>query len=134
MRWLLTTLPAVLERHRKHGAALIAVGLSLLLANANWPAVPVVTGFALIALGATLELVRRFRGSTASPAVLVANLYVYLTLYLLFAGAMLHVGFAKPGGLRVLHSLDLAMSFVPMIAATRSALVAIAGDEDVPAC
>jgi hypothetical protein len=113
---------------------LIAFGLCMLLADAYRPVLPEVTGIALIALGATLAVVWRFRRSPALPAVIVAHLLVYLSLYLLLVGAILHAAFAKStGGLSLLQSLDLAMSGGPIVGAVRIAIDSLAGRRDSPA-
>jgi hypothetical protein len=127
-----TLLLAIFEPRTKQGPALIAVGLVVLLAAEYWSGIPVISGMALIALGATLAVASRFRCSPALPVVIVANLSVYSALYLLFVGAVFHFAFAKPdGSMTLLQGVDLGLSIVPMVAAVRMALSAIAGDEDV---
>jgi hypothetical protein len=122
------------ERLSKHGPAMIAVGLICLFANSYSSAIPVTSGMALIALGATLAVVSRFRQSPALPAVIVAHLLVYLSLYLLLVGAVLHAAFAQSTtGLNLLQSLDLAMSVGPIGGAVRIAIGSIAGGGDAPA-
>ena len=134
MRWLGNRLPAAIQRGKERGPALIAVGLIVLLADAYWPAIPVVTSMAFIAMGASLTVVSRFRYSPAQRAMMAANLFTYSTLYLLFVGAVVHSAMAPSvNGLSRLQGLDLALSIAPMIAAVRIAVAAIAGDEDVPA-
>jgi hypothetical protein len=125
MRWL---------RNHESGPGLIAVGLILLLANGYSQAIPAITGMSLIALGATLAIASRFRRSSALPAVIVAHMLVYLSLYLLLGGAILHAAFAKSAtGLSLLQSLDLAMSVGPIVGAIRIAIGAIAEGGDAPA-
>lgn len=113
---------------------MIAVGLIFLVANSYSSAIPVTCGMALIALGATLVVVSRFRRSPALPAVIAAHLLVYISLYLLLVGAVLHAAFAKStSGLSLVQSLDLAMSVGPMVRAIRIVIGSIAGGADAPA-
>jgi hypothetical protein len=134
MAWCRYPSSDAFERLGKHGPAMIAVGLIFLVANCYYSTIPVTSGMALIALGATLAVVSRFRRSPALPAVIVAHLLVYLSLYLLFVGAVLHAAFAKPtGGLSFLQSLDLAMSVGPMVGAVRIAIGLITGRGGAPA-
>jgi hypothetical protein len=134
MLWFRYPLSSAFERLSKHGPAMIAVGLIVIVANAYYPPVPVLTGMALIALGATLVVVSRFRRSPALPAVIVTHLLVYFSLYLLLVGAILHAAFAKSAtGLSFLQSLDLAMSVGPIVGAVRIAFGSIAGGGDAPA-
>jgi hypothetical protein len=133
MRWFRNPLSAVFGRSSKLGPAMIAVGLTLLVANACSPAVPVITGMALIALGATLVVASRFRCSPALPLLVGAHLLVYSTLYLLFVGANFHAAFAKStGGPGFVQLLDLALSIGPIVAAAWIAIGAIAGGGDAP--
>jgi hypothetical protein len=113
---------------------LIAVGLKVLLVAIVWPSFPAVTAVALIAMGATSALIARFRCSPSLPVIAGAHLFVYSSLYLLFVGAVFHSAVAKPGGgMSFLLCVDVALSILPMSAAVRIALGAIAGDGDVPA-
>ena len=134
MRFQLVSTRARIELHEGRGATRIALGLAVLLASAYWPALPVMTGMALIALGATFAVVSRFRCSPVRRHLFAAHLFVYSTLYLLFVGAVLHAVMARPGnGLSLSQGLDLVLSIVLIVAATRIVLMAIAGDGDVPA-
>lgn len=135
MIWFRYPVSAALERLSKHGPALIAVGLIFLVANSFSSAIPVISGMALVALGATLVVVSRFRGSPALPAVIAAHLLVYLSLYLLFVGAVMHAAFAKStSGVSPLQILDVALSVGPIAAAVRVALAVIAERGDAPTC
>jgi hypothetical protein len=134
MHLLRHQLPAMVELNSDHAPRVIAVGLVVLLANSFWPALPVMSGISLVALGATLSVVTRFRSSPARPYLIAAHSFVYFTLYLLVIGAVLHASMAQPGdGLRLVQAIDLLLSMVPMVAAIRAALTASAADEDVPA-
>jgi hypothetical protein len=141
LRWVRNALEsfrkpsAVINRRlTRHGPALIAVGLICLVANTYASAVPVISGMALITLGATLAVASRFRRSPAFAWLIVAHLLVYSSLYLLFVGAVLHASFMQSSsGLSLLQSLDFALSMAPMVAAIRIALAEIAGGGDAPA-
>jgi hypothetical protein len=134
MTWFRYPSSDAFERLRKHGPVIIAVGLIFLVANSYSSAIPVTSGMALIALGSTLAVFSRFRRSPALPAVIVAHLLVYLSLYLLLVGAVLHAAFAKStGALSLLQSLDLAMSVGPILGAVRIAIGSIAGRGHAPA-
>jgi hypothetical protein len=127
------TLSVETGRFLRHGPAMIAVGLIFLVANTYWSAVPVTSGMALIALGATLVVASRFRCSLALPALIAAHLLVYSALYFLFVGAVLHAAyFTSTSGLSLVQALDLAMSIVPIVAAARIAIASIAGSGDAP--
>jgi hypothetical protein len=134
MTWFRYPVSAALERISTRGPAMIAVGLVLLVANSYSSAIPVTSGMGLIALGSTLAVVSRFRCSPALPAVIVAHLLVYISLYLLLIGAVLHAAFAKStGGLSLLQSLDLAISVGPIVGAVRIAIGSVAEGGDAPA-
>jgi hypothetical protein len=94
-------------------AALIAAGLSVLLAAAWWPVLPAVTGMAIVALGATEATLARFRGSPALLPVLVVHLAVYGGLYALFVGAMLHAAAQADAGIGLAAAIDLTASIWP---------------------
>jgi hypothetical protein len=113
--------------------ALIAIGFVVLLAGAWWSVVPVVTAMAVIALGATGVTANRRHTSPAFCVVIAVHLFVYLSLYFLFVGAVCHAAIqAPPGGLTFLQGLDLAVSVVPMALVVRRSLAAMGGD--APAC
>jgi hypothetical protein len=99
------------------GPVWIGSGLCILVANALVPSVPVITGMALVAAGATAETTLRFRGRAGSLVVLL-NLLAYAGLYALFVGAALDRG-AVTSALRYswLMSTDLALSVLPITAA-----------------
>jgi high-affinity Fe2+/Pb2+ permease len=92
------------------------------------------TGIALVALGATLAVLSRFRSSATLRLVVAAHLCVYSTMYLLFVGAVLHAAMGRTGaGLNLVQGLDLGVSIGAIIAMFRIALIAVARDGDVPA-
>jgi hypothetical protein len=129
-----TLLLAIFEPRSNQGPTLIAAGLVVLLAAEYWSGIPVISGTALIALGATLAVVSRFRYSSTLPALVITQLFVYLILYMLFVGAVIHAAFAKiDGSMTLLQGFDVGLSVMPMIAAVRIAIAAIAADGDVPA-
>jgi hypothetical protein len=96
----------------------MAFGVAWLLIGTLWPRTPVVTAMALVALGATGALVVRLRRSPQSLPVRAAHAFVYGGLYAIFVGAELHAANAASGPrLNWLVLIDVALSFVPMLAA-----------------
>jgi hypothetical protein len=117
----------------RHAPRLIAVGLAIQLAFVWWPAAPVVTAMALVALGATGATIVRLANHRAAPLLVAAHLLVYGSLYLLFVGAVLHAAAAaSPRGLELRLCLDLAASIWPMAVAGKLAVAAVIrrGGED----
>jgi hypothetical protein len=92
---------------------LIGVGLLLLFASVSWPMTPVMTGMALIGLGATGATIERFRRSPAFVPVLVTHLAIYGGLYALFVGASLHAATQSDAGIGLSAAIDLAASLGP---------------------
>jgi hypothetical protein len=110
--------PPAVSRSVQRGPAWIGVGLGLLVANAWWPAVPVVSAMALVALGATAVTVERFRGTPGAYLVVALNLVMYCCLYALFVGATLHhAGVRADHRLGTLTAIDLVASMWPLSAA-----------------
>ena len=110
------------------GPAFIAIGLSVFLAAAWWPAVPVIGAMSLVALGATLATIARFRGMAALRGIVAIHLAVYLSVYALFLGAVLHVLAAKLSlSITSPQIADLAMSVLVMAFVVRLSLTAIGG-------
>ena len=99
-------------RHAKQtGTALLAAGLAMLLVAASMPGMPAVSAMAMVALGATMVTIDRFRGTAALRASLAAHLVVYSSLYFLFVGAVCHAAMAGPqDGLTFLQGLDFGIS------------------------
>lgn len=90
---------------------MIAFGLLIILVQACWPTVPVVSGMAMIALGATVVTIDRMTSAVARHITTVANLFTYLSLYLLFLGAVYHAAARGPRGrLNVLQWFDVGLS------------------------
>jgi hypothetical protein len=110
----------------RHSTSLIAVGLALLTAAMSSPAWPAVSGFALVALGATgVTTTQLKRGPEAVP-LLAVHLFTYASLFLLFVGATLHASASGPAvGLQSGQSLDLAASLGPMSLAAWWTIAAI---------
>ena len=105
------------------GPFAIAVGIALMALGITADRLGVLTGFGLIALGATLSLSRR------RPVVVWLHVCVYLALYGLLAGAMLNgVELATTPLARVLLRLDFAASFILMVAVCRLSLPVLLGD------
>jgi hypothetical protein len=83
----------------------------------------VLTGFGLIALGATWSL------SRDRPVVLWVHLFVYLMLYGLFAGAVLSgADLPDTAVWRVLQRLDFSVSFLSMVALCSYSLPVLLGE------
>jgi hypothetical protein len=110
--------------------ALVATGLAIQIAAPWWPTAPVLAAMTLVALGATVVLIERFRGAAGLPHLLVAHLIVYGSIYLLFAGAVWH---ANSTGVRSHRAaslwLDLAASAMLMGMTVRAALTAMRARE-----
>lgn len=122
------------ETPRLPGPNLIAIGLAILIAAACWHAIPATTGFTLVALGATGALINQLRVSARLPIAISAHLFVYVSLYLLFVGAVAHSAMTGPqDGLSFLQGLDFGISAGLMTLAVRMALASIAGGGDAPA-
>ncbi|MEX0613412.1 MAG: hypothetical protein WD738_11930 [Pirellulales bacterium] len=114
--------------------ACIGLGLATLIAAAWWPALPVATAYAFIALGATLATVDRFRGAAALRFLVVTHLFVYVSLYFLFVGAVCHAAISgAQNGLAFLQGFDFGVSAVVMAQVVRLSLAAVAGGGDAPA-
>ena len=94
---------------------------------------PVATGMALVALGATGALITRLRGSGMLPIAMIAHLLVYVSLYFVLIGAVAHSAMEGPqNGLSFLQGLDFGVSAGLMTMAVRISLATIGG-EDAPA-
>ena len=129
---LFATVPA--ERAGRSAPAFIAAGLAILLTATWWPAMPVVTAMALVALGATATTIARLRGAAAFRTLMAAHLFVYVSLYLLFVGAVCHAALTGPqDGLTFLQGLDLGVSAAVMMLVARLSLAVVDGGEDAPA-
>jgi hypothetical protein len=102
--------------------ALVGTGIATLFAAAWWPAAPVVTAMAVIALGATEITLSRYRGTTALLPVVILHGATYAALYGLFVGARLHAaGNSAMAGLNGFEAFDLALSLIPMAIAAQRA-------------
>jgi hypothetical protein len=116
------------------GPTLIAIGLALLIAAAMWPVAPATTGFSLVTLGATGALINRLRASRVLPTAMAAHLLVYVSLYLLFVGAVTHAAMNGPrDGLSFLQGLDFGVSAGLMAMAARVGLATLVRSGDAPA-
>jgi hypothetical protein len=111
---------------------LIGTGLAIQFGATWWDQAPVVTGMALVALGATLAVIGRLQRAATLPLVAAANLFVYLSLYLLFITALTHAAMSGPqNGLTFWQGLDFGVSVLPIAAAVKVSLKALAGGGDV---
>jgi hypothetical protein len=105
---------------------LIAIGLGVLLIAVYWPATPVVSAMALIALGATGATVPRMLGLSTAMLLLIVHLFVYSSLYLLMFGSVCHSARSgMPQAGLSLTLIDVALSLWPMSLAVRRVLAAI---------
>jgi hypothetical protein len=131
MRLPLLQSPAV-SRPTSRGPAWIGIGLAVLVLNAWFPAVPVVTAMALVAAGATAVTVERFRATPGAYFVVVLNFLVYCSLYALFFGATLHQALARADHqLGTLATIDLAASAWPLAIAVATSWNALRSCEPV---
>lgn len=118
----MNTLLIPLYAHR--GPLTIGFGLTLLAVGISTNNFGVLTGFGLIALGATWSIVRK------QPTVVWMHFCVYLMLYGLFAGAVLsQIEPADTAIWRVLFRLDFAASFILMVGVCCASLPVILGEE-----
>jgi hypothetical protein len=93
-----------------------------MMGNGVWPAVPVVSGMALVALGATQVTIERFRCRPHGFLVVGLNLAVYCGLYAVFVGASLHLAEMSAGHhLRAAGAIDLAASALVILATLAAA-------------
>jgi hypothetical protein len=99
------------------GPCLIAVGLVVLIAAGWIPSLPVVTAMAVLALGATGATLVRFQGASSLRPIMLLHAATYATLYVLFAGAVLHA--PSSVGLSRWAQFDLAASILPMALAAQ---------------
>jgi hypothetical protein len=133
MHLTLFRLPSV-SRFAELAPALIGAGITLLIAAACWPVIPVATAVSLVALGATLAVKSRYIGTAMLRGALVAHLLVYSSLYLLFVGAIYDAAMRGPQrGLDLLHRLDMGLSIGVMLIVVRFSIAAIADSGDAPA-
>ena len=101
----------------------------MLLSAEWWPAAPVVTGMAIVALGATCAMLARVRWSPARLPAMLVHLAVYGSLWANFVGAALHAANTRSGPrLEVATAIDVLLSVVPMLAAVRLALAGCEAD------
>jgi hypothetical protein len=96
------------------GPECIGAGLAILMLNGLWPVVPVLSGMALVALGATSVTARRICATRNAAFLVAMNLMVYCGLYILFVGATLHQAFVGGRQFGVLTAIDLVLSTVPL--------------------
>jgi hypothetical protein len=108
------------------GQALIALGLTALLASILLPAVPAVTAMAIVTLGATQAALTRFRHSPTLPTIMLFHAATYLSLYATFACAVLYTpATASTHALSLRTSFDLACSVLPMAIALQAVVCSL---------
>jgi hypothetical protein len=109
----------------------IGTGLAIQFLATWWAEAPVVTGMALVALGATISVIGRFERAATRPLFAAANLFVYLNLYLLFVAAVTHAAMNGPqDGLTFWQGLDFGASVLPMAAVIRVSFKTLAAGGD----
>lgn len=118
------TAPAL---HARWAPTLIALGLAQLAAGIAWSVVPVVTALALIAFGATLATIDRFRTSPALSPVLLLHAAIYGSLYALFIGAAFDAAMRAEAQLSWPSTIDLAAS-LPLAATAAGMLLSALRD------
>jgi hypothetical protein len=104
---------------------LIAIGLAQLAAGIAWPTVPIVTALALVALGATLATIDRFRTSPVLPPVLLLHSAVYGSLYILFIGASFDAAMRADAPMGWPSVVDLAVSMPLAVAVAGTVFTAL---------
>jgi hypothetical protein len=103
------------KRSGSLGPACILLGLCMLLSAEWWPAAPVVTGMAIVALGATCAMLARVRRSPARLPAMLVHLAVYGSLWAIFVGAALHAANTRSGPrLNAATIFDVVLSILPM--------------------
>jgi hypothetical protein len=126
--------PLNFARSKAVGAALIAGGLTILLAAAWLPAIPVVGALAIVAFGATMALIDRLQGKAGRRAVVTIHLFIYMSLYLLFVGAVGDAAMRGPRNeLSFLQWLDFGASALVMLVVVRLSFAAIMERGEAPA-
>ena len=109
-----------------NGHVHMAAGIGLLIASTWVSTLPVISGMALVTLGATAATIMRLANHRAASLLLACHASVYSSLYLLFVGAVWHASTVHShSGWRPAEWLDLAASLCIMALAARSAIVAI---------
>ncbi len=120
-------------RHWPHlpvrdGTLQIAVGLVALTASAYVPALPVLSAMALVAAGATAALCTRLAYSQHAALAIAAHLCVYVSLYSIFVGAVIHEALSgAQKGIAGLWMIDFGASVVLIAMALRKAVGTILG-------
>ena len=123
-------------RHQRPQLGPVAMGAGLVLLGIAtwWPAVPVVTAMACVALGATDVTLTRFRRTAAIVPIVLLHALTYTGLYALFVGAVCHAATTGPrDGLSFLQTLDLGASAGVMMRVLWLSMAPIAGGGDAPA-
>jgi hypothetical protein len=110
----------------------IGAGLTILLVQIIWIAMPVATAFALVAFGASMALCNRVQHlGWPRDYLLIAHLLTYVVLYLLLIAAMIDVEFRAPAArLSTAQYLDLILSAIVMANATRTCVASLSRSKD----
>lgn len=101
---------AALQHATRHGPWLIVLGVLILAASMAGLVAPLLSGVALMALGATATLAQRTGGDRT---LIIAQTALYCGLYAMFVGAAFH-----PGSRAAIHGpallADLSVSLLIM--------------------
>ena len=99
---------ALLKNASQRGPALIAAGLSILLAAHVWPGVPIVSAIMLVGCGATVTVLARSQRQDVSGSL---SLAVYAALGCFASAAQTHAALMGPAGrLGAVQLLDLLLA------------------------
>jgi hypothetical protein len=117
---------SVFKMASRRSPLIIGSGLLILITASAAKGQPMCTGFALVALGATLSTVARYLAGLYVRSVVAVNLIVYASLYILLLGAVFDLG-ARTTRMELgfIWMLDLACSFALMAFVTGLCLRAI---------
>jgi hypothetical protein len=112
---------------------LMAIGVTMLLGQICWAALPVATSVSLVALGATVAAIAR-RGGGSHRVALAVHLCIYTCLYSLFVGAICDLATrGASNGLSMSRTIDLGASAGVMVFVAQLCIASIFGGEDAPA-
>ncbi len=124
----------IVEYSVRVGPVLIAAGLAILLAASVIQNLPVATGYALVAMGATHSTIGRYRGVPALRCMLLLNFFTYACLYVLLLCAVCDLVSRKAGtGVGLAQPLDIGISALVMVLVARRCLSEIVGGGDAQA-
>jgi hypothetical protein len=95
---------------------------------------PVAIAMALVALGATITIITRFKSASAIWPIIAMHLVVYSGLYALLLGGVFHAAKTGPQTeLTFLQWLDIGAGSMLMTMVMRICVAAMTGDDEAPA-